>query len=254
MAENSVRQRVAAILAADAVGYSRLMAEDEPATIDALDAARAVFIEHIEANQGRVVDTAGDSVLAAAQRAVEIDPSSQTTHWHLARTHFWRNEVDEAITEAERALVLNPNNAFVLAAAGVYMTPTSPAGLERGVALTEKAMKIDPNPPGWYHVANILSLYQSRDYEAARQAALRMNLPGFYHTHMWRLAIYGELGRNAAAADSKAKLLALYPSFAENARNELEKFNVYPELAEHLVEGWEKGGLFDEPEPEATRP
>jgi adenylate cyclase len=64
MVESGVTQRVAAILAADAVGYSRLMADDEPATIDALDAARAVFIEHIESNQGRVVDTAGDSVLA----------------------------------------------------------------------------------------------------------------------------------------------------------------------------------------------
>ena len=36
-------QRLAAILAADAVGYTRLMAGDEGATIDALDAARAVF-------------------------------------------------------------------------------------------------------------------------------------------------------------------------------------------------------------------
>ncbi|MDP6952779.1 MAG: adenylate/guanylate cyclase domain-containing protein, partial [Alphaproteobacteria bacterium] len=64
MAESGVTQKVAAILAADAVGYSRLMADDEPATIDALDAARAVFTEYIESNQGRVVDTAGDSVLA----------------------------------------------------------------------------------------------------------------------------------------------------------------------------------------------
>ncbi len=57
-------ERVAAILAADAVAYSRLMADDEKATIAALDRARAVFAKHIEANQGRVVDTAGDSVLA----------------------------------------------------------------------------------------------------------------------------------------------------------------------------------------------
>ncbi len=64
MAESDATQRVAAILAADAVGYTRLMAVDEPATIAALDTARAVFVEHIEANQGRVVDTAGDSVLA----------------------------------------------------------------------------------------------------------------------------------------------------------------------------------------------
>ena len=61
MAEKGITQRVAAILAADAVGYSRLMADDEGATIDALDAARAVFRTNVEANRGRVVDTAGDS-------------------------------------------------------------------------------------------------------------------------------------------------------------------------------------------------
>jgi len=64
MMEGSFVQRVAAILAADAVGYSRLMAADETATIAALEAARDVFRKHIEAGDGRVVDTAGDSVLA----------------------------------------------------------------------------------------------------------------------------------------------------------------------------------------------
>ncbi len=57
-------QRLVAILAADATGYSRLMSLDERATVAALDAARAVFRTQIEAQQGRVIDMAGDSVLA----------------------------------------------------------------------------------------------------------------------------------------------------------------------------------------------
>jgi adenylate cyclase len=61
---DQIRQRLAAILAADAVGYSRLMAADERATLAALDAARDVFRRQIESHQGRVIDTAGDSVLA----------------------------------------------------------------------------------------------------------------------------------------------------------------------------------------------
>ena len=194
-----------------------------------------------------------DRALAAAQKGVELDPSSQMTHWHLARTHFWRNEVNEAIVEADRALAINPNNAFVLAAAGVYMAPTSPESLKRGVALTDKAMRIDPNPPGWYHVANILDRYANRDYEAARVESLKMNLPGFFWTHVWRLAIYGQLERPEEADETMTKLLALYPSFAENSRVELEKFNMHPTLAEHVVEGWKKAGLFDEPPP-PTRP
>lgn len=58
------RQRLLAILAADAAGYSRLMAHDEAATLQLLDAARAVFRSETELHRGRVVDTAGDSVLA----------------------------------------------------------------------------------------------------------------------------------------------------------------------------------------------
>ena len=64
MSSTGFRQRLAAILAADAAGYARLMAADERATVEALDAARAVFRSKIETFQGRVIDMAGDSVLA----------------------------------------------------------------------------------------------------------------------------------------------------------------------------------------------
>ncbi len=69
MGENAVRQRLAAVLAADAAGYSRLMSLDERATVSALDAARAVFRARIESHGGRVVDMAGDSVLALFETA-----------------------------------------------------------------------------------------------------------------------------------------------------------------------------------------
>jgi adenylate cyclase len=69
LSEETLRRRLAAILAADAVGYSRLMAADEHATVSTLDTARAVFRRQIESNQGRVVDMAGDSVLAVFETA-----------------------------------------------------------------------------------------------------------------------------------------------------------------------------------------
>ena len=69
MGEPGVRQRLAAILAADAAEFSRLMAADERATVAALDAARSVFRAHIESHQGRVIDMAGDSVLAVFETA-----------------------------------------------------------------------------------------------------------------------------------------------------------------------------------------
>jgi adenylate cyclase len=82
-----LKQRLAAIFAADVAGYSRLMAADERGTVAALDAARRVFKSRIDANQGRVIDMAGDSVLAVFETATgavaaalaiqqEIDSSS----------------------------------------------------------------------------------------------------------------------------------------------------------------------------------
>jgi len=93
-----ITQRLEAILAADAAGYSRLMGEDERATVATLNAYRAVFRERVEAHHGRVVDTAGDSVLAVFTTAIgadeakpyvkrirEIDPGFEAKareHWH----------------------------------------------------------------------------------------------------------------------------------------------------------------------------
>ena len=69
MSETETRQRLAAILMADVAGYSRLMSCDECGTVAALDRARAVFRTTIGAHRGRVIDMAGDSVLAIFETA-----------------------------------------------------------------------------------------------------------------------------------------------------------------------------------------
>jgi TolB-like protein/class 3 adenylate cyclase len=69
MSNAGVRQRLAAIMAADVAGYSRLMTLDEVATVARLDTARAVFKGRVESHLGRIVDMAGDSVLAVFETA-----------------------------------------------------------------------------------------------------------------------------------------------------------------------------------------
>ena len=69
MTESVNRQRLGAILSADASGYSRLMAADERATVAALESSREIFRRQVASRQGRVVDTAGDSVLALFETA-----------------------------------------------------------------------------------------------------------------------------------------------------------------------------------------
>ncbi len=71
MVEERVQRRLAAILAADVVGYSRLMGADEEGTLATLKAYRGVIDELIETHDGRVFGGAGDSVIAEFASPVE---------------------------------------------------------------------------------------------------------------------------------------------------------------------------------------
>jgi adenylate cyclase len=66
-----MERKLAAILSADVKGYSRLMGEDETATLLTLNAYRAVTDSLIHQHKGRIVGTAGDSILAEFASAVE---------------------------------------------------------------------------------------------------------------------------------------------------------------------------------------
>ena len=64
MASDHVQRKLAAILAADVVGYSRLTGADEEGTASRLRALRAELIDPaIEVNRGRIVKTTGDGIL-----------------------------------------------------------------------------------------------------------------------------------------------------------------------------------------------
>ena len=69
--EHGTKRRLAAILSADVAGFSRLMGRDEVGTHDTLTAHRLVTDRLIVEYDGRVVSTAGDSILAEFPSAVE---------------------------------------------------------------------------------------------------------------------------------------------------------------------------------------
>jgi adenylate cyclase len=67
---DSQSRRLAAILAADIAGYSALMGADEARTVRDLKGHQAVVLPMIGAFGGRIIDTAGDSILAEFASAV----------------------------------------------------------------------------------------------------------------------------------------------------------------------------------------
>ena len=95
MAEERVQRRLAAIVVADVVGYSRLMGEDEVGTLDRLKKLRAEFL-HPKAEEygGRIVKTTGDgtiiefgSAVDAVSHAVDVQRGMSTRNASLPDNH-----------------------------------------------------------------------------------------------------------------------------------------------------------------------
>jgi adenylate cyclase len=90
MTTQKPKRKLTAMLSADVKGYSRLMREDEVATIETLKAYREVMASLIKQHRGRVVDSPGDNVLAefasvvdAVACAVEVQKDLQARNAEL---------------------------------------------------------------------------------------------------------------------------------------------------------------------------
>ena len=106
-------RRLSAILSADAVGYSRLMCEDQEGTICAINEARQIIADSVERFRGRVVDSPGDNVLAefasivdALDSAIEIQTRIMAANADVPpdrKMHFRIGlNLGEVVVEGER--------------------------------------------------------------------------------------------------------------------------------------------------------
>jgi class 3 adenylate cyclase len=91
MPVQAVERKLAAIFAADIVGYSRLMARDEVGTLARLKACRAIIDELIASHRGRIFNTAGDSVVADFASAVDAVQCAVAVQAAIARENAGGN-------------------------------------------------------------------------------------------------------------------------------------------------------------------
>jgi tetratricopeptide (TPR) repeat protein len=185
-----------------------------------------------------------DRALQAAERAVTVDPASQMAHFALAVTHYHRREHEQFATQAEEALALNPNNTLVLAELGYRFTQSG--HLERGVALTRKAMRLNPHHPPWYYVAPMNGHFLKGEYEQALVEALKWrSAQDHYWVHANLAAIYGKLGRQTEGQTAIGRLLTLYPDFPKKARREYRIWFLSDRDTEQFLDGLRKAGLSE---------
>ena len=81
----TAHRRLAAIVSADAVGYSRRMAADEAATVAALRSHREILAGFVREHRGRVVNAVGDNLLAEFPSAVDAAACAVAAQREIAR-------------------------------------------------------------------------------------------------------------------------------------------------------------------------
>ena len=97
MSDSKPRRKLAAILAADVVGFSKMMGENEDRTLKNLKACRSLTDESIISNHGRIFGSAGDSIIAEFASPVDAG---------IAATEFQRNLSlrNEGVTEENKMM------------------------------------------------------------------------------------------------------------------------------------------------------
>jgi adenylate cyclase len=71
MEPKGFHRKLTAILSADVAGYSRLMQDDEAATVKTLESYKQIISDLVEQHRGRVVDSPGDNLLAGFASVVD---------------------------------------------------------------------------------------------------------------------------------------------------------------------------------------
>jgi len=178
--------------------------------------------------------------LTACRRALDAEPSNHLAHAALASALFFRRDVPGFRAAAERAIALNPMEGYTTAYLGMLIAYSG--DWERGCALADRAMQLNPHHPSWYWFPRAFNAYRQGDYLGALGTALRVNMPGFWRTQLILAAANGELGEPVAAGNAVQELLKIKPNFAVTARDELKKW-YDDDLISHLIEGLRKAGL-----------
>ena len=187
------------------------------------------------------VESPLEKALVSAQRGAVLEPGNQLGRAALANVHFFRNERELFLSEAEIALGLNPNAPALIGFLGWLLALYGE--WERGLAILEKGIALNPHYPGWFHMAPFFSFFLHDRCEEAYQEALAFKMPRLFWDPLLRAAALGRLGRVQEGAQALTELLQLRPDFPTAGPFLISCYAKFPHLRDSLWEGLARAGL-----------
>jgi adenylate cyclase len=187
-------------------------------------------------------DASLNLAMDAAAHSQSIDPSNPNTYALLTWIHLSLRKYDQAFDLGQKAMVLGPNNSFVMGVASdVALFCNRPHDM---VVLLNKAMRLCPIYPAWYPSSLAWAyLLMNRREDAIASAQTSIDIDSDYPFNYMVLAIaFAELEREQEARTALENLLRIDPKYSLRTFSQSQPFRDAEVLDRH-IEGLRKAGL-----------
>ncbi len=178
---------------------------------------------------------------ALAFKASSLDPDLQIARYNRVVQHGFHGRGKQCIEEAEKVVAMNPNHARILA--GCAVQTASVEAYDLGRELIERAKKLNPHYPGWYHFVDYLVHFGNERYKEAWDQSQNIQIEGLFWHPLLRAAPLGKLGRINEAKIYIDELVQMKPEFPKRPREYLKLLFVTEKHVEMILDGLYKAGM-----------
>jgi class 3 adenylate cyclase/TolB-like protein/Flp pilus assembly protein TadD len=178
----------------------------------------------------------------AANQAIALDPDNANAYYALAiLTQMTSQDHVEFQNFSDKAISLNPNDAFVLADLGTWMGYSG--RWEKAKEWVSRSMQLNPKHQSWLWQTWHLYHFLNGEFAKSRDIALKMNLSDNYMVQASLAAAFAMNGEQEKAEKTLAHVLELRPDYPEDPRAPFRARGMPVELIEGIMEGLRKAGL-----------
>ncbi|WP_170333502.1 hypothetical protein [Ruegeria arenilitoris] len=215
--------------------------KQDPGYAEAWAVLSNLYLQQIRFNLGGDRAEILASADMAARKAIQSDPNLAAGHLMLANMRFVTGDIEGFKQAGQAAVALNPNDAAVLAHYGMRLAFGN--DWDEGLAIVDRAIALNPVHPHWYHFPRVFYLFDQGEYEDALTVLDRIDMPGFFWTHLWRAALSVEAGDQQQAKTALDRLLELQPDIAAKAPDIFSIWQLDEPFKRKLMDSLNSAGL-----------
>ncbi len=162
------------------------------------------------------IDSAFSKGIQCIRRAIRLDPEEPFARSLEGFMYQLMGKPDLAMKSNEKAIVLNPNNGYLVSISGWDMVIQG--HFERGLEYMKKGMKLNPYYPGYFHLAYYLDYFRKGQYAKALAEVDKMDFEFLFWDPLLRTVALVKLGKIEEARQTYKEIVRRKADFPERMR------------------------------------